>query len=238
MVKKLRLKPLLRRLRRRVPGPRDWLLLSMGAMLAFIGLRAVAFVQSLHKPLSPETGHLAITWLPDSVKRWQQPIEEMGKKYDIDPDLLGILMTMESGGYPKAHSEADAQGLLQVTPPTAKDIAAKFLKQPVSSYDLYDPRTNIEFGAAYLAYLRDTFGSRHQGPDWNATVELIAAGYNGGPGAAGSLEKGQGLHDSQTVVYSRDAFTMWRERHAASSPTFDRWKERGGSSLIMRAAQP
>jgi len=188
------------------------------------------------KPLSPENGKVTISWLPDSVKQWQKPMEQMGKKYNIDPDLLAILMTMESGGNPKAHSEADAQGLLQVTPPTAKDIAAKFLKKPVSQYDLYDPQTSIEFSAAYLAYLRDTFGTQQQAPDWNVTVELIAAGYNGGPGAAASLEKGEGLHDSQTIMYSRDAYNMWRERHAPSSPTFDRWKERGGSRLLTKAA--
>jgi len=68
-------------------------------------------------------------------------------------------MTIESGGYSKAGSSADAQGLMQVTPPTAKDIAAKYLKKPASSYDLMDPRTSVEFGSAYLAYLRKNFGS-------------------------------------------------------------------------------
>ena len=91
------------------------------------------------------------------------------------------------------------------------------------------------FGTAYLALLRDEFGTTAQGPSWNATVELIAAGYNGGPGASNSLEKGEGLRDPQTVIYSRDAFNMWRERHAASSPTFERWKERGGYILLDKA---
>jgi hypothetical protein len=30
---------------------------------------------------------------------------------------------------------------------------------------------------------------------------------------------------------------MWRERHAKSSPTFDRWKERGGQRLIDKAKE-
>ena len=124
---------------------------------------------------------------------------------------------------------------MQVTPPTAHDIAARYLKKPVSHYNLSDPTTNIEFGVAYLAYLRGLFGTAQQGPDWNSSVELIAAGYNGGPGAAESLRAGNGLEDTQTVVYSRDAFNMWRERHASDSPTFDRWKERGGSLLLQSA---
>lgn len=188
-----------------------------------------------HTALQPKSDHLTVQWLPATVTRWQEPIVEMAKKYGIDPDLLAIIMTMESGGNPQAHSEADAQGLMQVTPPTAKDIAAKFLKHPVTAYDLFDPRTSIEFGAAYIAHLRDTFGEASQGPGWNTTVELIAAGYNGGPGAANSLEKGEGLRDMQTVSYSRDAYNMWRERHADNSPTFTRWQERGGESLIKAA---
>jgi soluble lytic murein transglycosylase len=159
----------------------------------------------------------------------------MAKKYNIDPNFIAIIMTMESGGYSKAKSNDNAQGLMQITPPTAQDISTKFLKTPVTQYNLFDPNTSIEFGAAYLAYLRDQFGTAQQGPDWNATAELVAAGYNGGPGAANSLEQGKGLLDTQTVVYSRDAFNMWRERHASSSPTFDRWKERGGSNLLNLA---
>ncbi len=186
-------------------------------------------------PLAAQTATVDIPWIPSTVKQWQQPISDMAKQYNIDPDLLAIIITLESGGYAKAESEADAKGLMQVTPPTAHDIAAKFLKKPRTSYNLLDPRTNIEFGAAYLAYLRDEFGTTAQGPDWTRTVELIATGYNGGPGAANNLERGKGLTDTQTVVYARDAFNMWRERHAAKSPTYDRWLERGGSLLVEKA---
>ena len=211
-------------------------MLTIGAVAA-VGLLtgAVLIRQASIVPLRSKAGHITASWIPETVKRWDKPIAEMAQKYDIDPDLLAILMTLESGGYSKAKSEAGAEGLMQITPPTAQDIAKKYLKHPVESYDLLDPRTNIEFGAAYLAHLRDVFGERGQGPSWDATVELIAAGYNGGPGAAGKLYRGEGLRDTQTVVYSRDAFNMWRERHAKSSPTFDRWVERGGSALLEKA---
>jgi soluble lytic murein transglycosylase-like protein len=156
----------------------------------------------------------------------------MAQKYNIDPNVLAILMTLESGGYTKAESEAGAKGLLQITPPTAGDIASRYLKDPTESYDLFDPRTNIEFGAAYLAMLRDEFGERDQGPTWFLTMEMIAAGYNGGPSAAGQLYRGEGLTSSETLSYSRDAANMWRERKAKTSPTYDRWLERGGQRLI------
>jgi hypothetical protein len=47
--------------------------------------------------------------------------------------------------------------------------------------------------------------------------------------------KGEGLTDTQTVVYSRDVFNMWRERFQKDSPTYDRWLERGGQALIDAA---
>lgn len=174
-------------------------------------------------------------WIPATVKHWQPQIIAMAKKYNIDPNAVAIIMTLESGGDPQAHSAADAEGLMQITPITAQDIAAHRLQKPVKSYNLKDTNTNIEFGTAYLAFLRDVYQDDTQGPSWNATMELIAAGYNGGPSAATSLYQGTGLTDTQTVVYSRDAFNMWRERRAKDSPTYDRWLERGGIDLINAA---
>lgn len=218
--KKLRLKP------------RDGFMIFMGAVLVLGSVIIGRMIKDHQTPVPAKTASITSPWIPQTVKRWNGPIAEMAQKYNVDPNLVAIIITMESGGYSKAKSEAGAQGLMQVTLPTAKDIAAKYLKKPQKTYNLMDPRTNIEFGTAYLAYLRSEFGEASQGPSWNATVELMAAGYNGGPGAANYLEQGRGLEDTQTVVYSRDAFNMWRERNAAKSPTYDRWLERGGSELI------
>jgi soluble lytic murein transglycosylase-like protein len=203
------------------------------AVLIIAGVVALATRQPQPVPLAAdEAAAVDIPWLPDTVQRWEDTINEMGRRYDIDPNVLAIIMTLESGGYTQAESPAGAQGLMQVTPLTAGDIAERYLKEPRENYDLMDPRTNIEFGTAYLALLRDEFGEQVQGPSWDKTAELIAAGYNGGPGAANSIYKGEGLTSEETLVYSRDAFNMWRERHAEESPTYDRWLQRGGSRLI------
>jgi soluble lytic murein transglycosylase-like protein len=225
------LKNLLGKLRKR-----DVLIFGIGVAFALLSVKIISIIYNSQTPVPNQSGGISTRWIPPTVKYWQTPINENAKKYNIDPNLLAIIMTMESGGDSNAKSGAGAIGLMQITGPTAKDIASKYLKSPIKKYNLSNPNTNVEFGAAYLAYLRDIFGTAKQGPDWNSTVELIAAAYNGGPSAAASLEDGQGLRDTQTVVYSRDAFNMWRERHAASSPTFDRWKERGGS-LLLDAAQ-
>jgi soluble lytic murein transglycosylase-like protein len=207
-------------------------MLITGAVVALISVGVARLIYLNQTPLRPQAASITSPWVPSTVKHWEKQINENAKKYKLDPNFLAIIMTMESGGDAKAHSDAGAEGLMQITAPTGKDIASKYLKQPRQKYDLKDPSTNIEFGAAYLALLRDEFGTAQQGPTWNSTVELVAAGYNGGPLASNHLEQGKGLHDTQTVIYSRDAFNMWREHLSKSSPTFDRWKERGGSRLI------
>lgn len=212
------------------------ILIGIAVVFAGIGVNQYQYNSQVALPYNP--AGITAKWIPPTVTHWTTLINEMAKKYNIDANVIAIIMTMESGGDPKAASEAGAQGLMQVTHPTAGDIAKKYLKVPRNDiYDLFDPATSIEFGAAYLANLRDVFGEPAQSPSWNYTVELIAAGYNGGPGAANSVYKGEGLTDTQTVVYSRDAFNMWRERHASDSPTFDRWKERGGQTLLDDAKQ-
>lgn len=219
-----------------LPNWRSWLFFLFGAAIVLVIWGITVLITHSRLPLKPEADHITSPWVPQTVKKWETPIDQMAKKYQLDPNLIAIIMTMESGGDPKAKSSAGANGLMQLTEPTAKDVLNKFLKKPVkSNYDISNPADNIELGTAYLAYLRDTFGGWEQGPSWDSTVELVAAGYNGGPGAANSLFKGEGLTDTQTVVYSRDAFNMWRERFQKDSPTYDRWLERGGQALIDSA---
>lgn len=177
---------------------------------------------------------VTIQWLPHTVMRFKSQIEKQSQRYNIDANLVATIMTLESGGYSKADS-GQAQGLMQVTPYTGGDIATKYLKQPAKKYDLFDSDTSIEFGAAYLAQLRDTFCGHVGEMDPEQCAELIAAGYNGGPGAANSLFKGEGLTDTQTVFYSSNVRNMWRERSAISSPTYERWLADGGQRLVDAA---
>lgn len=224
--------------KRMKPTKKDSAWIAVGALGMLILITLFSVIRNtVDTPLAPENDKVTIKWLSPTVKHWEKTINEMGKKYDIDPNLIAIIMTLESGGYSEAGSDAGAQGLMQVTPPTGGDIAARYLKEPRTKYDLMDPETSIEFGTAYLALLRDEFGDDPYDEDWLRTVEIVAAGYNGGPGTANALEMGEGLRDTEPVIYSRDAFNMWRERHAPKSPTFDRWKERGGIELIDLAKE-
>lgn len=79
----------------------------------------------------------------------------------------------ESEFDPAARSSADARGLMQVLPGTAKLMAAKLGKSFDASKLIADPAYNVTMGSAYLAEMVEEFGP---------SIALIASGYNAGPG--------------------------------------------------------
>ena len=65
--------------------------------------------------------------------------------------LRGVLQfRRESSFAPDARSHANAYGLMQLLPSTAKYMN----KSAVSRKQLYQPRTNIRLGSQYLQYLK------------------------------------------------------------------------------------
>lgn len=185
-------------------------------------------------PALKYSGGMSVTWLPKTVQRFDSKINTMAKRYNIDANLVVLIMTFESGGYTRADS-GQARGLMQVTPYTGQDIAKKFVQTPREQFDLFDVDTSIEFGAAYLSYLRNEFCPDEREISPTACAEIIAAGYNGGPGAANSLMSGNGLKAEETVIYSRNVYNAYREKSADQSPTYQRWYAAGGKRLIDSA---
>jgi peptidoglycan lytic transglycosylase len=95
--------------------------------------------------------------------------------YTVDRALVYSIMRAESAFDPSAESQAGAQGLMQVMPETARDIAARGALEPPQQDDLLEPETSIQFGQAYLEHLlqRSPIG---------ANLIYVAAAYNAGPG--------------------------------------------------------
>jgi soluble lytic murein transglycosylase len=99
---------------------------------------------------------------------------------DLVPDGLSVsrafalaIARRESEFDPGARSHADARGLMQVLPGTAKMMAQK-LDLPYEAGRLTtDPSYNAKLGSAYLAGLVEEFGP---------SIALVASGYNAGPG--------------------------------------------------------
>lgn len=101
--------------------------------------------------------------------------EMRGEDVDVEA-LVKAVIGQESGGKADALSPKGAQGLMQIMPETAKEIAAEL---GYASYDLNDAKTNREFGTYYLRKMLEMFGD----------PKLALAAYNAGPGKVSSWIK-------------------------------------------------
>ncbi len=179
-------------------------------------------------------GDVDIPWLPGTIAPWKDLLVEAGRKHNVDPDLLAIIVLVESGGNPNAVSRSGAVGLMQLMPSTAAGVAAQLGTAGFSREMLYDPAVNIDFGASYLAQQLRAFGLSND-PDWQQSVALAAAAYNGGPGhVTQHLTRGVPLV-SEAARYQRWVAGQWRERHDPVSPTFSAWWDAGGRHLVAAA---
>lgn len=102
-------------------------------------------------------------------------ITRAAQEFAVDPLLVASLIRQESLFEAFAVSTAAAQGLMQVIPPTGREIAQQLgLAGQVTDRDLSRPHISARFGTYYLDRQRDAFG------DWYTAL----AAYNGGPGNA------------------------------------------------------
>lgn len=91
----------------------------------------------------------------------------------VPVELVLSIARQESEFNHTVTSHAGARGLMQVMPDTARQMA-RVIREPYEEARLtQDAGYNARLGAAYLKGLRDRFG---------ASVALVAAGYNAGPG--------------------------------------------------------
>ncbi len=98
-------------------------------------------------------------------------IRREAAKHNIDPTWVAAEIRAESVFNPKARSQADARGLMQVLPSTGAGIAKRLGLPWRGGESLYEPEFNISLGTAYLREMEDKYG---------LTYVAIAA-YNAGP---------------------------------------------------------
>ncbi|QKQ72683.1 transglycosylase SLT domain-containing protein [Nostoc sp. TCL240-02] len=98
--------------------------------------------------------------------------EKWSLERKLNPLLVTALMRQESRFEPKIKSVADATGLMQLLPSTAKWIAPQ-IKVDFKTINLENPNDNIMLGTWYLDHT-------HQ--QYNNNSLLAIASYNAGPG--------------------------------------------------------
>ena len=105
--------------------------------------------------------------------RHEDIIRQQAKDKGLDPALIAGVIYAESHFIDGRTSSAGAQGLMQLTPATAKYIAQKSGGTAFEVSDLGTPQVNIAYGAFYLRYLMQRYGD---------DVPLVLAAYNAGEG--------------------------------------------------------
>ena len=99
------------------------------------------------------------------MRRWRSQLAAGAKRAQVPLPLMAAIVTIESGGNPKALSPAGAQGLAQLMPGTAARFGVT---------NSYDPTQNLKGAGAYLRFLMRRF---------RGDFVLVLAAYNAGEGA-------------------------------------------------------
>ena len=151
----------------------------------------------------------------DEVRYWEGDILRWAEEYDLDPNLVAIIMQVESCGDPQAGSHAGAQGLFQVMP-----------FHFVDGEDSLDPDTNAHRGINYfVGRLEQTGGD----------IGRSYAGYNGGHVAAASHWDDWALETQSYYIWTTGLYDDIQS-DLTESPTLQQWLQAGGASLCQQAA--
>jgi soluble lytic murein transglycosylase-like protein len=109
----------------------------------------------------------SVSWekVPLNTQAFDREIRSAAAFNAVEESLIRAIIHAESAYQPDARSPKGAQGLMQLMPATAAELAVA---------NPYDPAQNIEGGARYLSQLLTEF---------KGDLELAAAAYNAGPNA-------------------------------------------------------
>ncbi|MBN2418132.1 MAG: lytic transglycosylase domain-containing protein [Deltaproteobacteria bacterium] len=101
---------------------------------------------------------------PDAfIKKYDDIIKNAAQKFGLEPSLVKAVIKAESGFDHRAVSKKGAQGLMQLMPGTADEMAVD---------DPYNPEQNIFGGSRYLGKLMERYDNK---------IDHALAAYNAGP---------------------------------------------------------
>lgn len=148
------------------------------------------------------------------VLRWGVHIERWAEAYTLPPELVAIVMQIESCGNPTAVSSAGARGLFQVMP-----------FHFGAGEDWMDSEINAARGLEYLARSYQLS---------NGKIDLTLAGYNGGHSV---ITRHPSSWPAETQRYVYWGSGIWGDlgNDTVPSPTLNEWLVAGGEHLCRRA---
>ncbi len=129
----------------------------------------------------PEISHVNPRNFPN-LDRFDGLIQQAAWQYGVDSALVKAVVLAESGMNPNAVSRTGAQGLMQLMPPTARELGVE---------NAFDPAECIDGGTRYLAKMLKIF---------SGDTRLALAGYNAGPNRVRRVGRVPDIEETQTYV--------------------------------------
>lgn len=126
-----------------------------------------------------------------------------GERYQLDAVLLQSLTRQESAFNLSAISRANAMGLMQMIPGTAREVAQKMGLKISIPDDMYRPEVNIPMGTFYINQMIEQFSGH---------VPFALAAYNAGPTRFRTWIRSRTEVQSLMQVGSNDPFSeIWMD---------------------------
>jgi soluble lytic murein transglycosylase-like protein len=150
------------------------------------------------------------------VQHWGDDIVHWSNVASIDPNLVAVVMQIESCGDPRALSRSGAIGLFQVMP-----FHFHFGENP------YNPEVNALRGLNYLSRSLQAA---------NGDPRLALAGYNGGIGV---ISRGEWTWAAETLRYIRYGAPIYEDARsgAVTSTALTEWYQKYGRNLCNQASK-
>lgn len=117
-------------------------------------------------------------------------IVDSARERGLDPFFVAGLIRQESGFDAEISSVSGAWGMMQLMPPTAREVAGN-LGIAYSLEGLRDPETNVALGTSYLAAMVRRFDGK---------PEDVLSAYNAGPGRMRSWQGDSTYRDRDVFV--------------------------------------
>jgi soluble lytic murein transglycosylase-like protein len=201
--------------RLRTRRSRIWIALAFIAALILVEFFARVdwpfSIRSNRQTIRNADAPLASFYTPE-VLRWRDAIEGWADQYDLNPNVIAIIMQIESCGDPAVISPAGALGLMQVMPFHFEN-----------GENMLNPDTNVRRGMGHLFDCLE-FG------DWDMGRALAC--YNGGFVSPDNWA-------AETEAYYYWGTGLWDDvvKGHETSDTLDEWLGAGGQNLCARADQ-
>jgi soluble lytic murein transglycosylase-like protein len=149
------------------------------------------------------------------IQYWANDIVRWSNASSLDPNLVAVIMQIESCGDPRALSRSGAMGLFQVMP-----FHFHITDNP------FNPDTNALRGLNYLSRSLETA---------QGNARLAMAGYNGGIGV---ISRGEWTWPAETHRYVRFGAPIYEDASSGvtSSATLEEWHRKYGAGLCRQAS--